>query len=391
MGQELIIPDSFKTMAPAKAFAMLNPQEDNLADGIGQSYGVIRYRGKQWSLRYRGQEYPFMMALGDGTQTYASYLDVIILSQPGVKSKSYYLKYLPGQSDGEAPLCSSINGVTPDAGVRQMQAQACGICPRNVWKTDPQTGRKGRECQDYKRLAVLLMPAATQKMLGEALLEPVFLRVPPASLNSLAIMGETMAAQGYHYSAYITRITFDPQAPHPQMQFRPLQGVTDEEAPAVMKIRNDPLVQRITVGDGGQTAALPGPQNGPTLQTAPAPIQAPQSPAALPPSAPVITLEAQRVAETAPPSPANTFVQPVTGLAQPASPTSAVPAASPPEGQVTTGLSGGATLASLTPQQQAQSVAQPAGQTQADVGVTTESDTDLDNRIAALLNKRTAA
>ena len=71
-------------------------------------------------------------------------------------------------------------------------------------------GRRGKECTDYKRLAVALMPNATRPMFGEPLMEPVFLRVPPASLNALALLEQKMGKKGlgYHYSAYLTRISF---------------------------------------------------------------------------------------------------------------------------------------------------------------------------------------
>lgn len=243
MGQELQIPDTFKNKQMSSAFAAeLNAHDDSLAEGIGQSYGVIGYKGKVWSLRVRGQRHNIIRP-DDGTPS--NFLDVIILDQLKFKSKSYYKKYEPGSSDGERPICSSINGRVPDADVTEKQSETCALCPRNVWKTDPQTGRKGRECTDYKRLAVLILPTQTKPILGEPLMEPAFLRVPPASLNSLAIMGEAMAAQGHHYSSYITRITFDPNKSWPEMVFRPLQGLTDAEAPVILPLRAHPMVARI--------------------------------------------------------------------------------------------------------------------------------------------------
>ena len=41
--------------ASAAVFAGLNPESESLADGIGQSYGIIGYKGKVWTLRYRGE------------------------------------------------------------------------------------------------------------------------------------------------------------------------------------------------------------------------------------------------------------------------------------------------------------------------------------------------
>lgn len=234
----------FKTQRPAAAFQTLNPQE-SLAEGIGSSYGVIGYKGKVWTLRYRGEKHVFVRP-DDGTPV--SYIDVIILRQAHQKSKSYYLDYNEGAGEGARPVCSSLNGVVPDNDVQQKQSDTCALCPRNVWKTDA-SGRKTRECTDYKRLAVLLLPAATKALLGQSLMEPVFLRIPPASLNDLAVMGETMAGQGWHFSSFITRITFDPTQAYPKMTFKPLQGLTDAEAPVVLQFRNDPQASRITGED----------------------------------------------------------------------------------------------------------------------------------------------
>jgi len=236
---------AFENQLPDAEFAALNPQADNLADGIGSSYGVVGYRGKVWTLRLRGETYTFTRP-DDGSP--AAFLDVIVLRSAPYKSKSYYPagSFNEGNS-GERPHCSSIDGVTPDPDVNPAtkQAQACAICPRNEWKLDS-NGRKGRDCSDYKRLAVLILPSQTKLLLGEALMEPVFLRVPPASLNDLAILGEAMAKKGFHYSSYITRIGFMIDKPHPQMTFRALQKLSAAEAPIVLPMREDPVAYRIT-------------------------------------------------------------------------------------------------------------------------------------------------
>src|SRR5437879_1093028 len=79
----------FNGKVPSAAFAALNPQTESLADGIGSSYGVVHYRGKNWSLRLRGETYNFTRQ-DDGTPL--AYIDVIILRQLPAKSKSFYPK-----------------------------------------------------------------------------------------------------------------------------------------------------------------------------------------------------------------------------------------------------------------------------------------------------------
>ena len=249
MAQDLINLEAFKG-GPAKAFATLDPHAENLADGIGQSYGIIGYKGKVWSLRYRGEKKNFLRP-DDGTPS--SFIDVVILQSPPHKSKSYFKAYDAGNDEG--PLCTSMDGIRPDAGVREKQADACNLCERNKWKQGSD-GRKSRDCQDYKRLAVLVTPAQTKPLFeGVALVEAVFLRVPPASLNNLANLGEQMAAQGYHHSTYVTRITFDPAVAHPQMVFKAVKPLSEGEAGVVLPLRNDPLALRII----GKEASLPAP------------------------------------------------------------------------------------------------------------------------------------
>lgn len=235
------------------------PMDESLAGGIGTSYGIVGYKGKTWSLRYRGETHLFKNAQGELAQ--AIYV-AILHAAPG-KSKSYFPNYEDNAKD--PPLCSSLDGVVPDEGVEQQQAEACAICSRNVLKTLP-NGRRGKECQDYKRLAVMLMPNATAPMFGEPLLEPVFLRVPPASLNSLGMLEQRMGPKGlgYHFSAYLTKISFvqvdakgQPMA-YPQMEFYAVRPFKPDEMVPIKDMRKNPQCQRIT-GEGGGQRQLTGP------------------------------------------------------------------------------------------------------------------------------------
>src|ERR1035437_7557439 len=231
---------AFKGAVPASSFAGLNPQQESLSDGIGSGYAVVGYKGKVWTLRHRGEKYTFVRA-DDGSPS--AFLDGIILRDAGHKSKSYYPSFTDGSSD--RPICAALDGITPDADVQQKQASACANCPRNEWKTNAD-GHKGRECTDYKRLAVLVLPSLTARLLGSPLMEPAFLRVPAGSLNDLGIFGDSMSAQGFHYSSYVTRIGFDPAAPHPKMSFKATQASADKEGPVVLPMREDPMALRIT-------------------------------------------------------------------------------------------------------------------------------------------------
>lgn len=366
MGTELANLDAFKGQAPSTIFAKLDPSKESLADGIGSSYGVLGYRGKSWSLRHRGEKYNFLRP-DDGTPI--TYIDVVILRDPGVKSKSYYAEgFDVGGSEGKRPTCASLNGVTPDADVVTKQADACALCPRNQWRTDA-NGKKSRECSDYKRLAVLVSPKQTLQALGTPLIEPVFLRIPPASLNDLAATGEAMEKQGFHYSTYMMRISFEQDKAHPQFVYRPLQKLSEAEGAVVMQLREDPLTMRIT-GDAdivdGQFTPLPAPgqQAAPAPAPTAAPVQqAPQPTVAAPPVSPTPAPVAVEAAQPAP--------------AQPVQPATPVVIDLPAQGGGAFGLDDAAPP--LAP-------VQPVRQTAADTAApATASDSDLDAKLKALL------
>jgi hypothetical protein len=369
MGQEIIVPDSFKKMGrPAAAFAGLNPSDDNLSEGIGQSYGIIGYKGKVWSLRLRGERHNIVRP-DDGTPS--SYIDVIILGQAKQKSKSFYGVFDPNAA-GERPICSSIDGVTPDPDVQDQQNTNCATCKRNEWKVG-QNGKKQRECTDYKRLAVLILPTQTKPLLGAPLMEAVFLRVPPASLNSLAILGDTMSAQGFHYATYITRISFDPNEAHPKMVFQPLQGLTDQEAPIVLGLLKDPTVGRIVTGDVVSKPAL-GTNSATSTSQASSITAGPV----------VLTPSASPVAASVPPA-TNSGLggSNDSGLGEPpptnyGTLTKQVPVLQPSGLKDT--LFGGVLAADQT-------MASPP-QTESDTGPAEETDAALDDQIAALIAKQ---
>src|SRR5262245_20849498 len=233
MADNFKLPDVFRTNPLAQAFASLNPAEDKLSDGIGAGFPVVHIKGKIWSPQYRNER-KTVVRPDDGTAS--SFLDVIILGQARNRSKVYYPgTYEEGTSDGQRPTCTSLDGIVPDTDVLAKQSETCALCPRNEFKTFA-NGRRGRECSDNKRLAVLVRPTQTAPLFGGPVLEPMLLRVPPDSLQNLASTGDAMVAKGYHYSTYLTRLSFDPQKAHPCILFTPVQPLNEAEAAAVMEL-----------------------------------------------------------------------------------------------------------------------------------------------------------
>jgi len=353
--------DAFKGQAPSTAFAGAK-DAGSLADGIGSSYGVIGYRGKVWSLRYRGETHVFNRK-DDGSPI--NYIDVVFLRDPGVKSKSYYAEgFNEGSSSGKRPTCASLNGIVPDADVQQKQSDTCALCPQNVWKKDV-SGRNVRGCSDYKQLAVLVLPQQTQDAMGVALNEPVFLRIPPASLNDLARVGEAMEKQGWHYFTFVTRISFAPNVAYPQFVFKPHQKLTDQEAEIVLQLREDPLAKRITgeeKTDGGLLKSVPLTVGASPSPAAPQAALAQQPVTQPPPNAPP-----SAVAPSSPPA-AQTPVRTATVLEM------------TPDAGGAFGLTPPTVTAPVTPQ--------PAAVAPADTSSFEGADPAFDAKLDALLNTK---
>ena len=376
MGQEVVVPQSFATAKPTQALAHLDPKRESLAEGIGQTYGVIGYKGKVWSLRIHGERYNFIRP-DDGTP--AAALNVIVLGKAKTKSKSLYAKYDPNASEGERPICASIDGITPDPDVTQKQSDSCAICPKNVWKTDPQTGRRGRECADYMRLAVLVVPNQTAPLLGSPLLQPVFLRVPPASLTSLAAMGEAMENQGWHMSTYVAQITFDPEKSWPEMKFTALVPLDEKGGAIVSKLVNDPTVGRITGGDIAIALPTAGASTTTAPSTAASAAPTPASNSAAKVSAPPATPATNAATPLAGQAPEETAPSPPVA----ASPPPPAPASKPTAPAPSTDIGfGGVTD---VPQSAAAPATAAAPQAVADTGTVEETDDDMDATIASLL------
>jgi len=256
MSQDVVIPEKFRNAPVAAALAHLSPEQESLTEGIGSSYPVISYAGKRWSLRYKGQKrvitYPSLPGQRLPTDGQPSnYIDVVILRKARTKSKSYYPRNAAGVSfnpddvdSHKPPLCWSMDSITPDADVAEKQSDTCALCPQNEWKVQPH-GQKGRACQDRMRLAVIIMPSMVTPLFGGPILEPMFLPIPPASLQALSAYGDEIEKAGKHFTHVITRIEFLDKT-WPQFKYLVADMVSDAQAPAIIKLREDPMAYRIT-------------------------------------------------------------------------------------------------------------------------------------------------
>jgi hypothetical protein len=234
----------------AKAFQHLDPTAWQ-ANDISSGFTSIRIRGKQWSLQHGGKNYPFKR---DDDGTPLSYIDLIVLAVNPVKSRVYFEDW-KAEDSASGPICASLDGIKPDPGVSIPQAKTCAVCEHSQWITKPGGGR-GQECQEHKRVAILLMPSMTKKMLGAPLLEPVYFKVPPASLTSWKRYTDEMIHQGIPLAAAVTRVSFNPDHLF-QMNFEMIQTLSDAEAPRVLPMMESAQTKMIIGGIAPARLAAP--------------------------------------------------------------------------------------------------------------------------------------
>lgn len=241
-----IIPADFGR-ASSKFAGVAIPNE--AAAGIEGGYAIMKYKGKVWSVEFRGEHKPIMRPDGDGP---ANSVEVVIVSSSAVKSKIYYPNYVDGSS--ERPVCYSANGMTPDARADRPQATSCAICQWNKpgSKVDETGQARGKACRDNKRVAIVPLADMRNELYGG----PMLLRIPAASLNDFAQFTRKLEQLGLPYCAVAVKISFDVNESYPKFVFQGIRTLTDEEADVVLELRDDPQTKRI-VSEESFGAATP--------------------------------------------------------------------------------------------------------------------------------------
>jgi hypothetical protein len=216
-----------------------------LDDGVSAGFPRVSYKGSKWGIRYQGAYTPIQMMMQDRTVIQSPFLDVVILRAAGHPNKAWYAgAYTEGEQTAP-PDCWSSNGAVPDAGAPNKQSRTCVGCPHNVWgsKVNRDTGQatRGKACMDSKRLAVVPVGDIENKGYGG----PMMLSVPPSSLKRLGPYQNMLEANGFHYAAVWTRITFEPESAYPLFKFDAMAALDDVQADQVLKMLEHPMIDRI--------------------------------------------------------------------------------------------------------------------------------------------------
>lgn len=212
------------------------------------SFAVVGYKGKNWRVRYRGEENLVMDSRGVPDPV----LDVVIVGiSPQISKQFYDKRYSEG--DDAAPDCFSVDGVTPDAASPKKQCEACAVCPQNSWGSRiTEAGKKAKACQDSRRLAVV--PRADIE--NDAFGGPMLLRVPPMSLANLAKYCADLAKFGAQPYMVQTRLSFDHQVAYPQVTFTGVGWLDDADSQTqALEAIKDPQIDRMLTSEVIEAAA----------------------------------------------------------------------------------------------------------------------------------------
>ena len=225
------------------------------------SFGVIGYKGKNWRIKYRGEE----ILVKDARGLPEAALEVVIVGVSPNISKAYYEKKW-NEGDSGAPDCSSVNGVHPDAASPKKQCDSCAACPQNMWGSRvSDQGKKAKSCQDGRRIAVVPAADIANTDFGG----PMLLSLPPMSLSNLSMFAKELGRLGGQPFMVATQLTFAPELAYPQIEFKALRWVTDEEAVIVKEMLDDPQIGRMLTEEieatekPAQTEATSGLAGGP--------------------------------------------------------------------------------------------------------------------------------
>lgn len=303
---------------------------DDLSSGVTGAFAVVSFRSNRWRIKYQGEEHPLLNADGDPV---ASLELVILKANPHITKNFYEQGYSEGAA--EAPDCYSLDGIHPDAGAPNVQAEACAKCPKNQFgsRITP-AGKKAKACSDNRRLAVV--PAADLR--NDTFGGPMLLRVPAMSLADLALMGKKLKTAGFPYNAVTVRIGFDMDASFPKLTFRPVRPLAEDEGQIVRELLSDAKLERVLAEaielDDPPAAAAPEPEPEPeslfeqptptsarpaaalNIGAAPAPKAQPAAPAAA--KAPAAKPAAAPKAAAKPAAPKAAAAAPATNGAAPA-------------------------------------------------------------------------
>jgi len=195
--------------------------EEDLSGGVTGGFAIVSIRGSKWRIKYAGNEDPVVNEEGEPKPS----LEVVMVDASPALSKIFYAANY-SEGDAEAPDCSSVNGVTPDVGVANKQADSCAMCEHNQWGSRiTESGKKAKTCHDSRRIAVVPLGDLENESYGS----PMLLRIPAASLGDLKTFDAQLRGKGISYRTIGMRLGFDMNASYPKLTFKAVRRLTEDE------------------------------------------------------------------------------------------------------------------------------------------------------------------
>lgn len=229
--------------APSTKLTVAIPKDlfnvEDMLTGMSRGFPVISIEGKNWSIKRGDTKEIIRRPNVDGELEPARSIEVVILRANKGTAKVFYAKKYT-QGSVEKPDCYSNDGVAPAADAVNAQAKKCAACPHNQWGSRiTDEGKKAKACSDVKRLAVAA---------PDALNDPMLLRVPATSLGNWDEFVKFVAGRGYAPIQCKTRISFDPEATHQLLQFKPLGVFGDDVVAEAVQVASTQTVEDIIGG-----------------------------------------------------------------------------------------------------------------------------------------------
>ena len=215
-------------------------------------------------------------------------LEIVVLDANPVLSKTYFKDEFVKGGPIKEPDCRSSNGVTPDAGVPNKQADVCVTCPMNQWgsKISKLSGKDIKACDDSKQLAIVPAADLAFKALG--------LQVHKGSLKNWGAYVNELNGRGFPITGLVTNVTFDATATG-VLRFDFGRFLTPEQSAQVKDRAAGQDVKTIVAQTRTIAPALPAPAATAllpgvvTAAAAPVPAAPPPPPAPAPAPAPAQT------------------------------------------------------------------------------------------------------
>lgn len=216
--------------APAPQFANRRSEMTEAAiRATGPSFAAIGVKGKEWTIRYRGESQP---VLADDGRSPAPMLAVVVVGVSKHLSNQWYEGGYQDESN-DRPACAAIKGDKPDATSPNPQNPTCAGCRRSVFTpvtlANGKTGGR-KECQTRKRIAVVPLDDITNEAWGG----PMLLNMSYTSSVKFSQYAQMLARKGAAIEAVATGMRFTPGLAYPQIEFEALGWLSPEQAEQVV-------------------------------------------------------------------------------------------------------------------------------------------------------------